>query len=230
MTPDFENAEVGLRNYQTPPREPSVRLLPAEHRDATSHTASKTARSGHPARANRTSPAMRRSPREFIESVPMVDISRETAEQTELRLRRVITQAQLVVYPGLYRFDEFPLDRFPDAARSDALALVRDDHVWSQLVPCDETRYERFGLFRFHFPEHADNSGFVGWLATHLKRRFGTGVFVTCGQNSAAGGIFDYWGVPAELADLVFQEVGRLVQGDVNSAPVVNGEPGVEVR
>ncbi|WP_436025877.1 DUF6196 family protein [Trinickia sp. LjRoot230] len=29
------------------------------------------------------------------------------------------------------------------------------------------------------------STSFVGWLATHLKNRFGTGVFVTCGQNDA---------------------------------------------
>lgn len=144
----------------------------------------------------------------------MVDISHETTEQTEQRLRRVIAEARLRVYPGKYAFVEFTPDQFPAAVQADALALVRDDKVWSQLVPSHDTGKEQFGLFRFHFPAGADNSGFVGWLATHLKNRFGTGVFVTCGQNSADGGIFDYWGVPGELADDVFDEVKRLVQGD----------------
>ena len=143
----------------------------------------------------------------------MVDISHETIEQVEQRLRRVITQARLQIYPGTWAFQEFPLDRFAQFARSDALALVRDDAVWSQLVPSDDAGHDLFGVFRFHFPAGADNSGFVGWLATHLKRRFGTGVFVTCGQNSADGGIFDYWGVPAVLADEVFSEVRLLVEG-----------------
>jgi hypothetical protein len=67
-------------------------------------------------------------------------------------------------------------------------------------------------LFRFHFPEGADNSGFVGWLATRLKLRFGTGVFVTCGQHRRDGGIFDYWGVPALLAAEVIREIERLVK------------------
>ncbi|WP_237171299.1 DUF6196 family protein [Pandoraea pulmonicola] len=147
-----------------------------------------------------------------IPGVVMVDISRETTEQTEQRLRRVITEARLRIYPETYAFVEFPLDQFPKAVRSDALALVRDDNVWSQLVPSRDASKETFGVFRFHFPAGADNSGFVGWLATHLKSRFGTGVFVTCGQNSEDGGIFDYWGVPATLADEVFEEVKRLVQ------------------
>ncbi|RQZ39717.1 DUF6196 family protein [Burkholderia sp. Bp9099] len=143
----------------------------------------------------------------------MVDISRETVEQTERRLRRVITEARLRIYSGTYTFIEFPLDQFPSAVRADALALVRDDNVWSQLVPSDGSHKEQFGIFRFHFPAGADNSGFVGWLATHLKNRFGTGVFVTCGQNHADGGIFDYWGVPETLSDEVIEEVKRLVQG-----------------
>jgi len=148
----------------------------------------------------------------------MVDISRETLEQTERRLRRVVTQARLKIYPGTWTFQEFPLDAFPAAARGDALALVRDDTVWSQLVPGDDPGAELFGVFRFHFPAGADNSGFVGWLATLLKQRFGTGVFVTCGQNAGDGGIFDYWGVPARLAADVVAEVRALVEAPGDEA------------
>ena len=104
----------------------------------------------------------------------MVDISHETTEQTERRLLRVIQQARLQVLPGTWTFHEFPLDAFPQAVRADALALVRDDAVWSQLVPSDRAGNELFGVFRFHFPAGADNSGFVGWLATRLKARHGT--------------------------------------------------------
>ena len=50
-------------------------------------------------------------------------------------------------------------------------------------------------------------------LASHLKTKFGTGVFVTCGQNSKDGGIFDYWGCPLELRDQVLTEVRALVGG-----------------
>ena len=44
----------------------------------------------------------------------------------------------------------------------------------------------------FHFPAGVDNSGFVGWLASHLKVVLGTGVLVVCGFNSQRGGVFDY--------------------------------------
>jgi hypothetical protein len=54
----------------------------------------------------------------------MVTISRETAEQTDERLRRIITRARLRVYPGSYAFLEFPVVFFPMAARADALAFV----------------------------------------------------------------------------------------------------------
>ena len=140
----------------------------------------------------------------------MVDISHESADETETRLLRVIKQSTLTVYPGTYAFLEFPPADFPKAVRPDALALVRDDDVWCQLVPCADAVEELFGLFRFHFPANANNSGFVGWLATRLKRQFGTGVFVTCGQNSQNGGIYDYWGVPAGLADDVIAEITSL--------------------
>ena len=137
----------------------------------------------------------------------MVNISEETLEQTDERLRRVIRSATLKVYDKTYAFLEFGVDEFPAAVSRDALAVVRDDSSWSQLVPTTDRKEELFTLFRFHFPKNADNSGFVGWLATHLKRRFGIGVFVTCGQNRLAGGIYDYWGVPSSLGRAVVTEI-----------------------
>ncbi len=43
-----------------------------------------------------------------------------------------------------------------------------------------------------------DNIGFVGWLATQRDVAPGTGVVVR-GQNSVPGGIYEYWGCPAQL-------------------------------
>ncbi len=136
----------------------------------------------------------------------MVSVSLETPIQTEMRLRRVLRLARLECFDRSYAFLETAAAQ-PLIPHAHALALVRDDAVWSQLVPCDDPDEERFALFRFHFPEHADNSGFVGWLANHLKRKFGTGVFVICGQNRADGGIFDYWGVPVALGAAVRDEL-----------------------
>lgn len=137
-------------------------------------------------------------------------ISRETPAQTEQRLRRVVATAEMVFLPGDYAFTEFPLAQFPAHLAGRALAFVRDDTVWSALHPAEGGAAELFAVFRFHFPPQLDNSGFVGWLASHLKNRLGTGVLVVCGQNSAHGGIFDYWGVPAELRLEAEQEVARL--------------------
>jgi hypothetical protein len=142
-----------------------------------------------------------------MKEADMVSISTETAEQTEARLRTVVSLATLKIFDESYVWEEFPLHGFRASAREDALALVRDDTNWSQLVPADEIGAERFKMFRFHFPPNLDNSGFVGWLATLLKRKLGTGLFVTCGQNSADGGIYDYWGCPAELGDAVVAEL-----------------------
>jgi hypothetical protein len=129
-------------------------------------------------------------------------ISRESEAETDARLLRVIASADFVAYEHAFAFHESPLRAAPLRPRPDAVAIVRDDDVWSQLIPVQPTNdegTEPCALFRFHFPAGVDNSGFVGWLATRLKRELGTGVFVVCGQNSARGGIFDYWGCPLAL-------------------------------
>ncbi|MFH8369304.1 DUF6196 family protein [Streptomyces sp. NPDC018031] len=130
----------------------------------------------------------------------MVDVSKETPERTEERLRRVLAAADLVVHEGAWCFEESPAAA-PPALSSRTLAVVRDEDSWSALVPAADGAgdAERFGVFSFHFPAGVDNSGFVGWLATRLKRSLGTGVFVVCGSNRNRGGIYDHWGCPVEL-------------------------------
>jgi hypothetical protein len=137
-------------------------------------------------------------------------VSQETPEQTDKRLRQVLAMAQLEVYPQTYAFVEVPVQSFPSHLVSTALALVKDAQVWSALVPSLDEQAERFIVFSFHFVEGQDNSGFVGWLATHLKRTIGTGVFVVCGQNSRQGGIFDYWGAPLSVGAEVLAEIERM--------------------
>ena len=137
-------------------------------------------------------------------------ISQETVEQTQVRLLQVIAAAKLRVFDGLYCFEEHTLHPFPVMRSQEALAIVRDEHVWSLLVPAGDREAECFGLFSFHFVAGMDNSGFVGWLASHLKSVLGTGVFVVCGQDTEYGGIFDYWGVPAAVRQQAIAEVERL--------------------
>jgi len=124
----------------------------------------------------------------------MVHVSHESVAETETRLLRVMKHARLKVYSDVYGFEEFPLDAFAARARSDALALVRDDVVWSQLAPSNGPG-ERF-----------------------------TGVFVTCGQNSGDGGIFDYWGVPEMLGDVVIAYVRKLCANDPDLAQGRRGQ------
>ena len=139
-------------------------------------------------------------------------ISQETPTQTQVRLRKVIAEAELFIYDHPYVFEEVSVEQFPSQHIADALAFVRDDHVWSALVPQQEWQQQQevFSIFSFHFSPSLDNSGFVGWLASHLKASVGTGVFVVCGQNSTRGGIFDYWGAPLSVADQVLREVKLL--------------------
>tara|TARA_B110000093_G_C12730267_1_gene310021 strand:- start:49 stop:486 length:438 start_codon:yes stop_codon:yes gene_type:complete len=142
----------------------------------------------------------------------MVDISIETEEQTDIRLRSIISNADFETYEGYYVFEEFPLSEFNTNVDPNSLALVRDNEVWSQLVRANDSSKELFTLFSFHFDNGTDNSGFVGWLASLLKRELGTGVFVTCGQNTNRGGIFDYWGCPAALGEKAIQTVRDLIE------------------
>lgn len=139
----------------------------------------------------------------------VVDISVETPEQIEQRLGRVIAAAEFVILPGDWAFGEAPLAQ-PPRLSDQVLAVVRDEDSWSWLAPATGEEPELFALFSFHFPPGQDNSGFVGWLATLLKERLGTGVFVVCGQNSARGGIYDYWGCPASLAPQACEIVQQL--------------------
>ena len=141
-------------------------------------------------------------------------VSHESPAQTDARLAGVLTAATIRVYDEPYTFDETARSGTPPVMRTDALALIGDDEVWSQLVPSSDPSDERFALFRFHFPPDADNSGFVGWLASHLKREVGTGVFVVCGQNSRQGGIYDYWGCPLSEASAVHRVIYGLRDGD----------------
>jgi len=138
-------------------------------------------------------------------------ISQESSEQTQARLLKVIARAEFVFFEGIFAFEEFPLSDFPHHATPEVLAFVRDDKVWSQLIPSRDATKELFSIFCFHFADGLDNSGFVGWLATHLKQTLGTGVFVVCGQNSHRGGIFDYWGCPAQLGSQVKGAIENLM-------------------
>jgi hypothetical protein len=142
----------------------------------------------------------------------VVDVSHETEEQTDRRLRQVIALADIVVFEGIWHFQESPASS-PPVLSDQTLAVVRDEESWSALVPLVQEPtepVERFGVFSFHFPAGVDNSGFVGWLATHLKRRLGTGVFVVCGSNRARGGIYDYWGCPHDLLPRVVSAIEEL--------------------
>ena len=140
----------------------------------------------------------------------MVNVSIETEEETRARLLDVLAEARMTSYDSAFTFVETPVGASPEIVEG-CLALVRDDTVWSALVPArPDDPGETFGLLRFEFRPGVDNSGFVGWLATHLKRALGTGVFVVCGYDSAAGGVFDYWGYPSSLRDEVLRAIDSL--------------------
>lgn len=142
----------------------------------------------------------------------MVSISHEREVQSERRLLAVLRAAEVVHLGGSWGFQR-DIDRAPP----EAVATVRDDEGWCALVPMASGSGERFGLTRTTFPAHVDNSGFVGWLATTIKRRLGSGVLVLCGDNPERGGVFDYLGYPIRIADEVralIDDLGSHQAGD----------------
>ncbi|MDR5589024.1 DUF6196 family protein [Christiangramia sp. SM2212] len=136
-------------------------------------------------------------------------ISKETPKETDLRLKKVLKKSRFKVFEKSYYFNEIPVEKFEFNEK--ALAFVRDNDVWSQLIPVDKKGNEEFRIFSFHFEKDLDNSGFVGWLATKIKDDLGSDVFVVCGQNSNQGGIFDYWGCPIEVSDEVIIYIKNLM-------------------
>ena len=130
-----------------------------------------------------------------------MDIMKETPEEANMRLLRVLKATDVVWREETYAFKEFPDGRLSPGSVTDSLACVRDGGAWSVLAPAGPGDQRLFAVVTLHFPPGADNSGFVGWLATILKRELDTGVIVICGYNSGRGGIFDYYGVPIGLRE-----------------------------
>jgi hypothetical protein len=137
----------------------------------------------------------------------------------EARLLRVIARARFEVLPGFYAFQDLVAGRPPGPA---ALACVRDGESWSELVPATDGQdtAASYRVMSFHFAEDLSASGFVGWLASHLKRSVGTGVIVICGRDArgaralwhAAHGVFDYWGIPTRVGPEAIAEIRSLIE------------------
>lgn len=157
----------------------------------------------------------------------MLYINSESPEETTARLLRVLATATITWLPTAYKFEEIPAGSRPaEFGGDEALAWVRNQDVWCRLLPTNpEQTSDAFGLLQIQFPEGTDNSGFVGWLAGHLKQALGTGVFVICGYDSRNGGIYDYTGFPWELTELVRAEIEGLREIGVNSLDVERPNP-----
>lgn len=62
-------------------------------------------------------------------------ISKETEEQTKERLLRVLSRAEFKDFDNSYIFEGFPIAELECKAKETAIAFVRDEEVWSQLIP-----------------------------------------------------------------------------------------------
>lgn len=144
----------------------------------------------------------------------MVSISEERPVESERRLRAVLRATHLEHLPGAWCFQRIAGD-----PPGEAIATIRDLDGWCALVPATGDAGERFGITLSVFPPDIDNSGYVGWLATTVKQRLGSGVFVICGDNPRRGGIFDYLGYPLAVADGVRALIDEL-RGPVGRDPL----------
>lgn len=95
-------------------------------------------------------------------------ISKETGEEVEERLIRVLKSASLEVFDGAYYFKEMPANKF--CFEPKALAMIKDNKIWSFLIPSESSNNDNFKIFSFHFTNELDNSGFIGWLASKIKK------------------------------------------------------------
>jgi hypothetical protein len=146
-------------------------------------------------------------------------MNEETPDKTNARLLTVIANSEFQVVPRVYVFE--PLRYGPQRVSPEALACVRDGEQWSAPAPATDARRQpgQFTIFSFHFNPKFDATGFVGWLHSHLARTTGVGHIVICGRDQRSGlaldhirgGIFDYWGCPADQAEAVIAEVRALI-------------------
>ncbi len=137
----------------------------------------------------------------------------ERSVVTEQRLLNVLRQSSVTHLPDVWSFV-----RFDGVLPSGTLAAVRDRDGWCALVTAEFPDADRFRLTSIVFPAGVDNSGFVGWLASTIKRSTGSGVFVVCGDNPGRGGIFDYIGYTIEVADAVAAFIDSLHSQPVEPA------------
>lgn len=78
---------------------------------------------------------------------PAVYISHESTGQTQARLQCVLAQAEMLILPDPHAFVEVSASRFPVELVTQAIAFVRDEDVWSALVPSSNPKDERFVVF-----------------------------------------------------------------------------------
>lgn len=147
----------------------------------------------------------------------------ETAEEMEWRLLDVISRARCEVLADDYVWATMVSGEAP---RPEAIACVRDGNTWSQFVPSSGTTAAPYRVVSFHFAEGTNASGFVAWLAAHIKRSAGTGSVVICGKDrrdtpalfQTSLGVFDYWCCPVDAGDRFVAVIRALMERGKSAA------------
>jgi len=137
----------------------------------------------------------------------VVSISHETPQETESRLRGVLTVADFDVLPGLWTYRQYPAGPPPTPREHLGHRPRRQQLVQPGVGKGNEP--EIFGVFAFHFPADQDNSGFVGcWPPSSSNTSAPGGGPVRI--QPARGGVYDYWLTPHQLHENAIEHVKRL--------------------
>ncbi|MEB3245755.1 MAG: DUF6196 family protein [Vampirovibrionales bacterium] len=123
-----------------------------------------------------------------------VYISKETATQTEARLKALLPKVAFQWLDSPHQYDT----QMQPLAQNQALAqLVTPSGALEALQPCDATQSDALAIALLTFPSGHDNSGFVGWFASQLKKATGSGLVVISGAHH------DYFGFPWQAKDAI---------------------------
>jgi hypothetical protein len=145
-------------------------------------------------------------------------VTTESSEQMEARLLRVIAHSRFEVLTDDYIWQPMTGNQPPSG---NAITCVRDGDIWHEFVSASPTSSgQRYRVVSFHFKEGIDASGFVAWLACHLKRSAGTGSVVICGKDKrdsaelfqTSQGVFDYWCCSVAAGDRFVSVIRSLIE------------------
>jgi hypothetical protein len=107
----------------------------------------------------------------------MTTVKIETNSKLIERLYYVLKQSEFVEFDELYYFKQF--EETPNL-ENNALSYIRNGNYWTGLIEAEDDRTENYKIFCFKVNTTSNNSGFLGWMATEIKKKLGISIIVFC--------------------------------------------------